>query len=119
MKCYTRHQIFWPAYQEYSIQYSVEGSVKVLDSLRDLMAKRNTKFLVLTTYAGDYPQADKALFIKYQVPYLFLGIDRKAEYSFGREDGHSSQEGHKAIGDALFRALKDSIPRGGVERIDP
>jgi hypothetical protein len=116
MNCYTRHQIYWPAYREARTVYSTEESMKALNSLQDFLTHRNTQFIVLKLYVYDYLQASDSLFSKYQIHHLFLGVEERPDYWFGVEDGHSSQKGHKAIGQALFKALKDSIPRSFEEK---
>jgi len=114
VECYARHVIFWPKYQYKPTVYSDEASMQVLGDLSEILSRRNTKLLIFTTYAVDDPQGEKEIFAKYGVNYLPLQVIHKHEYSFGELNGHTSQEGHKAIGYALFKALKDSISQAFI-----
>lgn len=110
MECYARHLIFWPRYKYTPTKYSEEESMQIYKDLHTELLKRNTKLIVYNTYKiHDAPWVIQ-FFAKYQVNYLPLEVAYKNEYSFGKLDGHPSEEGHKVIGGAMFNALKDSIP---------
>jgi hypothetical protein len=111
MECYVRHSVFWPGYQFDPSFYTKEESIQAYQDLRDTLSERNTKLIIFNNYAIDSASSVIRYFARYGLVYLPLQVVFKKEYSFGAEDEHTSQEGHQAIGYALFNALKGRIPR--------
>lgn len=109
MECYARHLIFWPKYVFEPKEYSVRESFQILRNLDSTLLERKTKLILYNTYAFENSEKARLSYAENNINYLPLDVIPKEEYSFGKLDGHSSQEGHKAIALALYRALKDSI----------
>ena len=109
IECYARHLIFWPKYNLSPTVYSVDSSLQIYKEVKEELLKRNTKLIVYSVYKIKDASEMKQLFGKHQLSYLPLEVDRQANFGFGKLDGHASQEGHKAIGACLYKALKDSI----------
>lgn len=110
IECYARHLIFWPNYIYTPTIYSEDETIQIYKDLQAELMKRNTKFIIYNTYKLDKVSSIKEFFARHQITFLSFEVAFKKEFGFGKLDGHPSQEGHKAMGEALFVSLKDSIP---------
>jgi len=91
-----------------AVNYSKEESIRLLKEISAELSAQGVKLILFDTYKY---RADtmKKLSNQNGFTYLSLDIPRKPEYSFGKLNDHSSQKGHKAIADLLYKALIDSI----------
>lgn len=115
LMAYARGKMFWLVLKPHekkkpkreTIKYSKEESLRLLSDLKTELSKREIKFAYLhkREASGDL----KRSFNNNEVPLVCLDVPFKDEYSFGKLDGHSSQEGHKAIAQKLYEVLIDSI----------
>lgn len=84
------------------------------DSLKNLVNKLSEDKIKLITFDTYKHEADMQKFFKPRgISYFSLDVPRKEEYSFGKLDRHSSQEGHKAIAAALYKQLLGKLKRDG------
>lgn len=90
--------------------YTLSESADSLKSLQTFLENKGIQFSVFDTYTTS-TKYDKS-FARRQINYINLDIPFKKEYSFGEQDGHSTQAGHQAIAEAFFKTLvEDVIPK--------
>lgn len=109
VKGYVRRNLDWSIPNDTAdykpITLTEEKSIEILKSVTDTLNRRKVKLFLFSTYQDDKIDYSD-LYLKNGINYLPLNVVRRSEYTFGEEDGHSSQEGHKAIAQALFMKLK-------------
>jgi hypothetical protein len=112
---YARSKIFWSVPKPHekkkpkreTVKYSLEESLKLLSDLKTELSKREVKFVFLRKQ--QLSEDLKHSFYNNDVPLISLDIIYKDNYNFAELDGHSSQEGHKAIAQKLYKVLIDDI----------
>jgi hypothetical protein len=114
---YFMKEIYWLTLvgRKYPIKtYSEEESIKMYRELSDSLLCKNIRLVLFDKYENENDAAQKMKFDSADLAYWPLHIPYKKEYSFGKLDEHSSQEGHKAISTVLCKLLIDSAENYGL-----
>jgi hypothetical protein len=89
-------------------EYSVQESLDSLNSLQSFLKEKDARLVLFETYKMPLDTL-KHFYFNNKLNFFPLNIERKPEYSFGDADGHSTQAGHEAIANALYKVLVDHI----------
>jgi hypothetical protein len=114
IRAYARSEMYWlwekKTEKQLEIkQYSEDKSLQFLKKVNNALSKKNVKLILFDTYENKNSGHLRKLFNPNGINYLPLNIPPKKEYDFGKLDEHSTQKGHKAIADAFYSVLIDSI----------
>ncbi len=86
-------------------EFSIEESLKMYKEVKVLLDKNDTKYILFNTYSNSAIKDVNFLFKIKEIDYLNLNIPFDRSYSFGKYDAHSSQKGHKIIGEKFYEKL--------------
>lgn len=85
-----------------------EESIYLLNDVSQTLSNRGIDFVFYSLFAGDDLPTDN---IDKESNDMFVSLNFRMlpEYTFGDEDGHLTQEGHKILGQFFYQRLKDSV----------
>jgi hypothetical protein len=114
LRAYVRNEVYWEweakSEKERGVkEYSVEESLATISSLSSALAKGSIRLVLFDTYWDTQAEDLINLFAEHQINYVPLNVPFKDDYNFKEHDGHSTQEGHKAIADEFYIYLREFL----------
>ncbi len=111
---YARNSIGHLDNKKKTIKYfTKEESINMYKETNELLEKKNISFVLFNTYSDFSLNHVNGLLAKNEISYLDLNIPFISSYSFGKIDGHSSQEGHEVMAKSFYEKFytKDIVPK--------